>query len=342
MLIFHLPALPLNRPDHNLSFKRSCNIGKFVIIPALVLIAIDIVYRLFWGISPQTKGRCILFSHFPRWASLLYENLAELAMIIIASVFISVLLERPLSRYPRMIPTNPLTAFLYGALIPVCSCGILPLAARFKDRMRLPAMAALLVTGPLLSPQILLLSLAVAGPAYTMVRISATLTLALTSGLVISHLGARPAIGTGTAACSKDCNRHGQGILSDTWEIAKEILPSALMAGSLGIVIEVFQPLERLAVAGILRSPLGVLAATLAGVPVYLCNGADIVFLKPLMADGLPLGTALAFSLTSSSVCAASLVLMSHLLGKRTTVFFLAHIVTGAILIGILLNRIYP
>ncbi|MDQ7797352.1 MAG: permease [Candidatus Edwardsbacteria bacterium] len=341
MLVFNAIALNPKSPD-GASGHRGPRAGRGLVAVSLLCFSLDLLYRLFWGISPQTRDRCLLYASLPRWAGLLYENLVELILLIIASVFLSVLLERHLTQYSRMIPSNPLAAFLCGAMIPVCSCGILPLAARFKDRMGLPAMAALLVTGPLLSPQILLLSLTVAGPAYTAARIAATLALALTSGLVIGRPGTRLSGQAGAPGCSKDCGKHTQAVLSDTWETVKGILPSALMAGSLGVVIAIFNPLERLNAVGILRSPLGVLAATLAGVPVYLCNGADIVFLKPLMAEGLPLGTALAFSVTSSSVCATSLVLMSHLLGKRTTGLFLAHIVTGTILIGILLNRIYP
>ncbi len=301
--------------------------------------AADTVYRLAWGISPQTRDRCLFYARLPRWAGLFYENLAELVVLVVAGVFISVLLERHLSRYSRFIPTNPLAAFFYGALIPVCSCGILPLAARFKERMGAATTISLLVTGPLLSPQIIILSFSVAGPVYGAARIGATLVLALSSILVMGR--AKPRL-PGTAGCPGGCKKFSGGILTQTWNISRNILPWALLAGSLGILVQSFRPLERLVQNGLLSSPLGVVAATLAGVPVYLCNGADIVFLRPLMEGGLPLGTALAFSLSSSSVCAASLVLMSRLLGKKVTALFLIHITCGTLLLGMILNRFHP
>lgn len=337
----YIHRLPKTRPALIQGLQSLAGRGLMAFF--LVAAAADAGYRLFWGISPQTKEKCLVYSRLPHWASLIYENLFELLLLIVASVFISLVLERYLLRNCRFVPTNPLTAFLYGALMPVCSCGILPLAARLRNRTGSSAMLALLVTGPLLSPQIIVLSLTVAGPVYTVSRILATLILALTSGLLIGRMIPEPDNLPDSADCRKGCDKSRAGTLSDTWQIVKGILPSAVLAGTLGMFVESFRPLEHIAAAKTFGSPFGVIAATLAGTPLYLCNGADIVFLRPLMdGGGLPLGTALAFSLSSSSICTASLVLMYHLLGKKTTIAYLIHIVAGTFLIGMLLNYLHP
>jgi len=341
MLSFIISPRPLIKPLAEQKSTRPL-LGCWFVALFLFLASADAVYRIAGGISPQTKYRCLLYSSLPHWAFLVYENVIELMLLIVASVFISLLIERHLSRYARFLPTNPLSAFFYGAIIPICSCGILPMAARLRNRTGFSAMAALLVTGPLLSPQIIILSLTVAGPFYTISRIGATFIMAMTAGLVIGRLNPDFKGAENSTGCQKLCKNNNGGTLYDTWLIVKGILPSAILAGTLGILIESFKPLEHIASSGALSSPVGILAATLVGVPLYLCNGADIIFLKPLMTGGaLPLGTALAFSLSSSSVCLASLVLMSYLLGKKIAILYLSHIVTGTLLIGMILNYLH-
>jgi len=342
MLNIRHVTFPFNKPVRAVSRKGSDSIGKLIVIPVLVLLTIDTGYRLLWGISPQTRDRCILFSNLPRWASLLYENIFELGLIIVASVFIAVVLEKYLSKYSGLIPTHPMTAFLYGAMIPVCSCGILPLVSRFKDRMSLRTLIALLVTGPLLSPQIIIMSFTILGPVYAVARLISTFILAMAVGLAIDLHGAKQGPAVGPSSCQSSCKKPRGNIFVETWETVKKILPFALLAGVLGIIIEIFKPLELIKAHGVLNSVAGLLVAVLVGIPIYLCNGADIVFLQPLVSCGnLPLGTAIAFSLISSSVCAASLVMMSCFLGKKTTWLFLIHIITGTLIIGIVLNNIH-
>ena len=101
------------------------------------------------------------------------------------------------------------------------------------------------------------------------------------------------------------------------------------------MAIELFKPDKILQNLNLTDNLIGTGLVILVGVPVYFCNGADVLFLKPLMQiTGLPLGTAMAFSLTSTSICISSLFLMIKFVGRRLTLIILASVVIITFLIS--------
>jgi uncharacterized membrane protein YraQ (UPF0718 family) len=72
---------------------------------------------------------------------------------------------------------------------------------------------------------------------------------------------------------------------------------------------------------------------------MYYCNGADVILLKPLIAhSGLSLGTAMAFSLTSTSICITAIVMLVKFLNKKLTIILVASIMVLTFILGLLIN----
>jgi uncharacterized membrane protein YraQ (UPF0718 family) len=118
-----------------------------------------------------------------------------------------------------------------------------------------------------------------------------------------------------------------------------KLAPYLLVAGALGLAVDVWGP-DRLLFGFDLRNNLlSTLLVTLVGVPVYFCNGADVLFLKPLLYPPfLPMGAAIAFSLTSTSVCATSLVLLIRYIGRRLTALVLMTVVLVTIVLSLVID----
>jgi uncharacterized protein len=75
------------------------------------------------------------------------------------------------------------------------------------------------------------------------------------------------------------------------------------------------------------------------GIPIYVCNGADVLLLKPLLAyTDLSLGAAMVFSLSSSVVCISSIVMLSKFLGKNVTMLLVGNIILITFILGWLIN----
>ncbi len=72
--------------------------------------------------------------------------------------------------------------------------------------------------------------------------------------------------------------------------------------------------------------------------PFYFCNGAEVLFLRPLVNHGFPLGTAVAFSLTSPAICTTSIAMLFKIIGKRLTVALVACVALISLALALLIN----
>ena len=80
---------------------------------------------------------------------------------------------------------------------------------------------------------------------------------------------------------------------------------------------------------------------TVIGIPLYVCNGADVLLLKPLLAyTDLTTGTAMVFSLTSSAVCISSIAMLFKFMGRKLTLILLANLTVLTLLIGFAINHL--
>ena len=81
------------------------------------------------------------------------------------------------------------------------------------------------------------------------------------------------------------------------------------------------------------RETYSAMVMTAFGVPIYMCKCADVIFLKPfLQYTDMSIGSAMAFSLSSSAICISSIVMIAKYLGKR-----IASLLTGVICVLIVM-----
>lgn len=107
----------------------------------------------------------------------------------------------------------------------------------------------------------------------------------------------------------------------------RSIFPFILLAGAASIAFDLFGPKTGGFAIKYGNTLLGNFIVVLLGIPVYLCNGADVLLLRPLLQHSeIYLGTAIAFSLTTTSLCISSIVLLSKFLGLKHTVVLTAYI----------------
>lgn len=305
---------------------------KLAVFASLFIFVVDTVYRSYNGITYLNRGDCILYATLPRWAFLLYENIIELLVVVIIAVFAATLLEKYFSRVKRFIPKRPLGAFLYASLLPACSCSAVPMIRTMHGKIPFRTIVTFVVAAPLLNPYIIMISLTVLGFTYGILRILCSLVLAVATGY-IAELFQRDMATVDIPLVNgcggnRGCPADRGTLYEETFAVLKKIAPFLLAAGLLGIAIEYLAPSHVLHKYDLGSNPLGTLAVILIGVPIYFCNGADVLFLQPLMQySGLPLGTAMAFSLTSTSICITSLLLLVKYLGKKLTGIILVSII---------------
>ena len=316
---------------------------KLSVFASILLLGLDTMYRFCSGISYLNREDCFLYSALPRWAFMVYEYLLELFLVVTVAVFAATFLEKYFMRVKRFIPKSPVGAFLYASVIPACSCSAVPMIRTMRGKIPFRTILTFVVAAPLLNPYIIMVSLTVLGFRYAILRILCSLILAVASGYIgeffYRGMNHREIGMVDGCRIGGRCPIQKGDVYEETFAVLKRIVPFLLAAGLLGIGVELLAPSDVLKSFDLSNNVAGTLLVILIGVPVYFCNGADVLFLQPLIQhSSLPLGTAMAFSLTSTSVCITSIVLLVRFIGRRLTFVVLSCVVLGTLFLSVLLQ----
>lgn len=320
-------------------------VSKLAIYLVLVILLADFIYKTYYGITYHTREKCILYTALPRWLFLLYEFTVDLFMTVLIGIFVGTLLQKHFVKYKRLYPKNQLSAFLYASVIPVCSCSAIPMMGAMQGQLRLRTIITFVVAAPLLNPYIVALSFTVLGNEYAFIRIVSSLILAVGAGYFAELVAPKAAISDPEKllSCTSNttCAVPGKSIYAETFRIFKQLIPYLLIAGVISLAFEIFQPTELLEKLQLKEGPLSAAVFIIVGMPIYFCNGADILFLQPLVQyGGLSLGTSIAFSLTSTAICVSSFIMLLKYIGKKLTLqislFIMVAIFIMSQLIGII------
>jgi uncharacterized membrane protein YraQ (UPF0718 family) len=280
----------------------------------------------------------------PKWCFYLLENVGELFIVVLLGVIIGVIAEQYFRKIKRFYPKNQLLAFAYGSILPVCSCGVVPLIDSMKRRTSLKVIITFVCAAPLLDPYIIFLSYTVLGIKYVIIRIVCSFLLSFSAGwiveLVVKKLKWDNWSDYGT--CSRHCDFVAdRDPFVKTMKITRKLLPYILFAGLLSFCFAMLDTKELLHHINLNTEPLSAMVMTTFGIPIYMCHGADVIFLKPfLQYTDMSIGSAMAFSLSSSAICISSIVMLSKYLGKRVAILLTAVIFILIILLSILINWI--
>lgn len=237
-----------------------------------------------------------------------------------------------------------LPAFGLAAVLPVCSCGVIPIAKTMIERGGSGARDGLvfLATAPLLSPIIVSLAFTLLGGGYLVLRIIASLLLALAVALLVrpflSPPAEAPAAYTPSATCATTPGAGGSVLLA-AWRMLAGLTRYVLFGVVLGSLFTAALPADY--VGAILQSGVASMAAVVVvGVPINMCAGEEILLSAPLSGMGLTMGHALAFALASTGICMSSVPLLLNVLGRRATLVMVAIYLVVPFLIGIIVNAL--
>lgn len=318
--------------------ERSRLIARWVVLVCIFFVAADLAYKAINNITYATRDRCILYRTIPKPAFLFFEYFVELSAMVVVGIFLAKLIEVLFSRYKSFYPRSPATAFLYGSVVPLCACAVIPMVRSMRDKLPLRTTIAFVLAAPLLSPTIISLSFTVLGPTYGVLRIVSAFLVAVLGGYVVERWGGVRwnMDGAPATACGKSCcPLTPRDYYVDTLSLFRQILPYVLIGGAAGMFLEMLSPLRTLTALRAAQGPWGSVAVILLGAPLYLCNGAEVLLLRPLVhVGGVSMGTAVGFSVTSTAVCVTSFAMLMKFLGTRAAVVLLAHVVGMALLLS--------
>jgi uncharacterized membrane protein YraQ (UPF0718 family) len=295
------------------------------------------------------------------FAQTIWAILAESAGWILVSLVAGGLIHEflPTSGFQRLLRRGGIRAtsgaVLLGGMLPICSCGVIPLAISFyRSGVPLAPVMAFTAATPIINPAAVILSLALLGVEITAAYVLLGLSLPFLLGLLAARFGDRERAEIGTTESAIDaepgCCASGiaevapwpqrahaglrWGLLELGPSIGFYLLIGLLLAGALTVLIPADWA-ERFLSS---NSFIGLLAAGVLGASIYVCAVAHIPVVATLLAAGAGPGAAIVFLVTGTATNLPELYTLYRTIGRRTIAVYVTTLVVASMFAGGMVN----
>ena len=249
----------------------------------------------------------------------------------------------------KILPS--LKASLAGIPLPICSCGVLPIAISLRRQgANKGATLSFLISTPVTGIDSILATYALLGGLFTGFRIVTSFFIALLCGITVNLLLKEDSsLKNNSFSCSICNNAETHYPFLDKIEYVfkyafDELLGSIAKWLVLGIIIGgvISYSVPESFIENYLGSNwLAMFLMLIVGVPIYVCATGSIPIAAALMLKGMSPGAALVFLLTGPATNTVSMAVISKELGKKALFLYLFFICSVSILAGVLLNSIW-
>jgi len=263
-------------------------------------------------------------------------------------------------------------ATLFGVPLPVCSCGVIPLATSIKKSgASRGATLSFLISTPITGVDSILATYGMFGWAFTLYRIATSMVIAMAAGVLTNYMdkeekqpkplfSAAPASGfsmaplrskadeEGSCCASGSCCENNQkrgfslkaalryAFVTLLGDIAKPLF-WGLVIGAI-ITVAIPQNLSDILVA---YSWLSYLIVIAIAVPMYVCATASLPIAAGLMLSGVSAGAAFVFLSAGPATNTVTIGVVKKMLGTRSLYIYLSTIVAGSTLFGLGLDYLF-
>jgi hypothetical protein len=250
----------------------------------------------------------------------------------------------------------------FGAVTPFCSCSSIPVFLGFTSAgIPVGITMAFLITSPLINEVAVLLLVSLLGWQFTVIYVLVGMSVGMLAGAFLDTIRAErwlqsfaaKALEQGKAQASHD---NSEGITStsmtlterhefakgETLEIFGRVWKWVIIGVGLGAALHGFVP------DGWIEAHLGdgqwwsVPVAVLIGIPLYSNATGVIPIMESLITNGLPVGTTLAFCMSTVAASFPEFILLKQVMQWRLLAIVFAILLISFTLIGWIFNAIGP
>ncbi|MCK4917893.1 MAG: permease [Candidatus Omnitrophica bacterium] len=237
-----------------------------------------------------------------------------------------------------------LKATLFGIPLPVCSCGVIPLASSLKkDGAHKSSVMAFLVSTPTTGIDSFLTTYSLLGPLFAIFRPLGALIAGIFLGVAdyffegktekVKEIPKHRHIKTSMSSKLKELLRYC--LLEIPKDIGKWLFLGTILGGLISAVI----PKELF--SRYLSFPFDFIITLVISIPLYVCATGSIPIAASLIHKGFSPGAGLVFLIAGPATNAITLSFVRATFGKRSFYIYLISIVFVSITLGLLLNLIW-
>lgn len=242
-------------------------------------------------------------------------------------------------------------ATLSGMLLPICSCGVIPLGlGMYYTGAYLGPTLAFMVATPIINPEAILLAYGLLGPRIATVYLAAGFLVPVIIGMAANFFSGKEIHAPGMESPVEPADFDAQedipffrkismgfswGVFELGTMVGKYIVFGVALAG----IIIVATPHH--IIQGYLGNPgmISILGIAVIGSVIYVCAVGHIPFVAALVASGAAPGIAITFLMTGAATNLPELISIYKMIGKRAVMIYSSLVVSSSIVIGWLTNK---
>lgn len=240
-------------------------------------------------------------------------------------------------------------AALLGTVTPFCSCSSIPLFIGFTSAgLPLGVTFSFLISSPMVDLGSLVLLMSIFGWKVAIIYVVLGLVIAVVGGTMIEKLHldhyVEEFIRKGNSVDVAGEELRFKDRMKYAWEqvvsTAKKVAPYVLIGVAIGAFIHNWIPEDFIVRVLGTGNPLGVIIATVAGVPMYADIFGTIPIAEALLAKGARLGVVLSFMMGVTTLSLPSVIMLRKAVKPRLLTAFIAICTAGIIVVGYFFNAI--
>ena len=239
-------------------------------------------------------------------------------------------------------------ATLFGIPLPLCSCGVIPTAiSLFKNGASKGSTVSFLISTPQTGIDSVMVTYSLLGLPFAIIRPVVAFITGIFGGILINKTE------TGSSGIEPESFNNN--------ELKNNISKKSILSMLKYAFIDFLQDISKWLIIGLLiataisvivpddffTSYLGneyvqMFVVLLASIPLYVCATASVPIAAVLMFKGVSAGAILVFLMAGPATNAATISVITKVLGKKTLFYYLFSIITGALIFGFIVNYFFP
>ena len=240
-------------------------------------------------------------------------------------------------------------AALLGTVTPFCSCSSIPLFMGFTSAgLPLGVTFSFLISSPMVDLGSLILLMSIFGAKVAVLYVALGLVVAVLGGTLIEKLHMERHVEAFILNASRvdieaPTLTQGERLVYAKDQVVstfKKVFPYILLGVGIGALIHNWIPEQWIEAVLGSRNPLGVVLATLIGVPMYADIFGTIPVAEALLGKGAQLGTVLAFMMAVTTLRLPSLIMLRKGVTPKLLGLFIGICTAGIVLVGYFFNAI--
>ncbi|WP_423126799.1 SO_0444 family Cu/Zn efflux transporter [Gaoshiqia sp. Z1-71] len=265
---------------------------------------------------------------------------------------------------------SAVNASLLGIPMPLCSCGVIPTGISFfRNGASKGATNSFLISTPQTGVDSILATYAMLGWPFAILRPIIAFITGIGGGILTNlFIKEKPApaspfsnLRIDTAALGKKAADPSCNDTSCECHDEKKPKGNPLVQATHYAFIELLQDIAKWLIIGFLIAALisvllpdnffssfqglgflEILIVLIASVPIYICATGSIPIAAVLLMKGVSPGAALVFLMAGPATNVATMAVIGHIMGRKSLFVYLATIIGGATLFGMLINWLIP